>query len=280
MEHPVRKAYVAGKFYPSTEAGIDEMFEKIRLREVEHIDYDLSHKQLIGAVLPHAGVMYSGYQTIHFFEIMAASSPPIDTCIIVHPFHRGGDVDFATDKNTAWRTPLGEVALDMEFIREMDIHKSDKLHQWEHSAEVLLPFIQKYTGRNIKIVPVGMGRQDPETSSKIADSVLKAQVATGRKILFLASSDFSHYLDPESGRKKDQLVLDHILSLDAGGIYTSVRRNDVSVCGYGPIMSLMYYALGRFPDVKVRVLSRGHSGEVYPSESVVDYISILFYRDV
>ncbi len=277
MENTVRKAYVAGKFYPSSPAEIIGQFEKFRSREKPSVRYKLSGKNIFGAVLPHAGHIFSGYQAIHFFEILSSGKQDVDTFVIVHPVHRGGDLDFASDPHDFWETPLGKIKVDQDFIQEAGFETSGSFHQWEHSAEVLVPFIQEYYGTDVSIVPVGVGWQHPESASKIADSVLRAETATGRKICFLASSDFSHFLDPVTGRKKDQLVLDQILAMDPEKVYRTVRKENISVCGYGPIMSLMYYAMKKFPKVKAEVLSRGHSGEIYPSDSVVDYISILFY---
>lgn len=279
MENSVRKAFVAGKFYPSTASGISELIENIKSREKNAIDFGLSNKQIIGAVLPHAGHVFSGYQAIHFFEILASGTQEIETFVIVHPIHRGSEREFAADDSDAWSTPLGEILVDQEFIDKMNIERSGKLLQGEHSAEVMVPFIQSYFGQKVRIVPIGMGRQNPKASAKIARAVSDAENTTGRKICLIASSDFSHYLDQETGRQKDQLVLDHILKLEPDDIYPVILKNDISVCGYGPIMTLMYYAMNRYPDIRVRILSRGHSGEVYPSDSVVDYISILFFRD-
>ncbi|HYW97234.1 MAG TPA: AmmeMemoRadiSam system protein B [Bacteroidales bacterium] len=279
MDNSVRKPYVAGKFYPATAPEISELFETIIQHEKPAINYDLAEKHIEGAVLPHAGHLFSGYQTVHFFEILAAGRQDIETFVIIHPIHRGGDIDYAADDHYRWRTPLGEIPVDQAFIEAMNIEKSGEMHKWEHSAEVMLPFIQKYEETNVRIVPVGMGWQHPEASRRVADAIIDAEKKTGRKICVIASSDFSHYLDPETGRRKDQLVLDHILRMEPDEIYGTVRKNNISVCGYGPIMSLMYYALARSPGVKAEVLSRGNSGDVYPSDSVVDYISILFYTD-
>ncbi len=279
MGNSVRKAYVAGKFYPSSAPEITGLIHDLRKHEKSSIDYSLSGKNIIGAVLPHAGHIFSGYHVIHFFEILSAGINQIETFVIVHPIHRGGEPDFAADGNDAWKTPLGETAVDREFIDEMGIECSEKLHQWEHSAEVMLPFIQEYAGYNVRIVPVGMGWQHPDASRKVAGAILRAEKATKRKICVIASSDFSHYLDPETGREKDQIILDHILNMEPLEIYSAVRKNDISVCGYGPIMTLMFYAGSKYPGAKSIVLSRGHSGEIYPSENVVDYISILFYTE-
>jgi MEMO1 family protein len=94
----------------------------------------------------------------------------------------------------------------------------------------------------------------------------------------IASSDFTHYESPITGFKKDQYVIDPILKFDSEGVYNAVNNHHVTVCGFGPIMTLLEYA--RLIDEKaaIRILKRGNSGEVYPSNEVVDYISFLCYR--
>jgi AmmeMemoRadiSam system protein B len=53
----------------------------------------------------------------------------------------------------------------------------------------------------------------------------------------------------------------------------------VSICGYAPIMTLMEYSKLITKNPKSKILRQGHSGEVYPSNEVVDYVSILFYKE-
>ena len=64
-----RNAVVEGRFYPSTK---NKIFEQIR--EIENAGRypltQLSPTRILGAVLPHAGHLYSGYQTIPFFKLI------------------------------------------------------------------------------------------------------------------------------------------------------------------------------------------------------------------
>jgi AmmeMemoRadiSam system protein B len=76
----------------------------------------------------------------------------------------------------------------------------------------------------------------------------------------------------------DEMVIDHILQRNAPGVEQAVKENQISVCGYGPIMALMEYARSQSPNYKIEILARGHSGEVSPSPEVVDYISLITYQ--
>lgn len=277
MSAEVRKAYVAGKFYPDSINEIYDLIENIRQHEMEKIHFDTGDKKITGAVLPHAGHIYSGYQTVHFFEALTKSQHNFDIFVILHPIHRGGIPDYGTDVNLYWSTPLGKLELDQQFIDMMDIPRSEELHKWEHSAEVLLPFIQYYHFGNKKIVPVGICWQHPESSRIIAQKIKFAEEKTGKKVCILASSDFSHFMDPETGRIQDDKALREILHLNPEGLYYAITRNNISICGFGPIMSLLYYANSLDQEAKAEVIARGHSGEVYPADSVVDYVSIIIY---
>ncbi len=43
-------------------------------------------------------------------------------------------------------------------------------------------------------------------------------------------------------------------------------------------MSLMEYAFALLPEYNIQILARGHSGEVYPSPEVVDYVSMILFQ--
>jgi len=277
MTKNIRKPQVSGRFYPSESTEIHSLINHMSEGEMSKINFSLSEKNILGAVLPHAGHIYSGYQTIHFFEILKLSGQVFDTWIVIHPLHQGGDMDYAAEYSDYWNTPLGNVRVDKEFIDAMQIPVNTELHRYEHSSEVILPFIQKYCENDFSYVSIGMVKQNPVIAQEISKAIAKAKSLINKRICIIASSDFSHYVSPDSGREMDQKVLECIYKRDVKGIYDAVIENDLSVCGYGPIMTLIYTLEKLYPDFWPVVLSRGHSGEVHPSSNVVDYISILLY---
>ena len=54
-----------------------------------------------------------------------------------------------------------------------------------------------------------------------------------------------------------------------------MRQKNISVCGYGAIMALIEYTKLVSNAAVAKVLRRGHSGEVYPADEVVNYASIV-----
>jgi AmmeMemoRadiSam system protein B len=275
----VRTPKVAGAFYPGTQKEITRLVGQILDTETERIDYSLARKEIIGCVVPHAGYVYSGYEAIHFFEIIKRSPTQYDTFIILNPNHTGYGEYIEVDSNDSWDTPLGNVPIDTEFARQLDLPRSDRAQMQEHSAEVMLPLLQQAISYPFRIVPISMLRQNPVTAMEVAEKIRDANKLLKRKLMIIASSDFSHFESPVDGKRKDDMVLKQIANQDSEKLYDTVIQNRISVCGYGPIMTLIEYGKLVAGEPSSTILARGDSGKTRPSSSVVDYITILFYND-
>lgn len=277
-EGKTRRATVAGKFYPGTESTLTAQIRDIHAEEIPKINRELAKKKIIGCVVPHAGYIYSGYEAIHFFDLISKSDEKYDTFVIVNPNHTGLGAPLALDENDYWETPLGSVPLDRELTEQLGIPESSMAHQYEHSAEVMVPFLQHFLDYPFSIVPISITRQTYENARSLAEKIFDANRSLKKKILVIASSDFSHYVPPKEGERKDNLVIDQILKGDSEQVYRVVLEHRVSVCGYGPIMTLMEYAKLVAGKPVAEVIRRGSSGDVMPSSEVVDYVTILFYQ--
>lgn len=273
-----RVPFVQGRFYPDSGAKILALIERIdQEARYTHEILDVSH--IFGAVLPHAGHIYSGHQTVPFFKVLKEQEIWPDTFVIVHPNHSRDGAAIALDDSDTWVNAIGEVPINKEFSRAMELSFDPRAHSGEHSAEVIVPFIQYYLqGHPFNLVAVCMNDQSHESARQVAHSIRKAEIHTGQHIMVLASCDFSHFLSPAVGMKQDQYIVDEILARNPPGLEQAVRKYRLSVCGYGPIMALMNFTMLKDPEYKISVLARGNSGEVTPSADVVDYISMIMYR--
>ena len=70
-----------------------------------------------------------------------------------------------------------------------------KAHEKEHCLEVELPFLQERLHDMPSIVPVVVGTQDIEKLRRVAEALQPYFTAEN---LFVISSDYSNYMDPES----------------------------------------------------------------------------------
>jgi MEMO1 family protein len=273
METTIRKPAVSGKFYPSDPDKLVNLIEKL---QPDRTDYSpFVNNQILGGIVPHAGYVYSARHAIPFFQLIANISPVPDTIVILCPNHYGYGPPLALDNCTHWQTPLGNVEIDQDFYPLLKTDIAHEAHQVEHSAEVMLPLLQYFIKYPFRILPISMRDQTPAAAQTLARRLQSAGKKLGRKIIVIASSDFSHYVSVEEGNCMDDKVLEKISSLDIEGLFSTICIEDISVCGYGPIMTLIHLANIALNNPEVTILSRGHSGEVTPSQQVVHYISIL-----
>ena len=142
-------------------------------KELPKINLDLKVQDIIGGVVPHAGYMFSAFQAVHFFEIIKQSGLVFDTIVIVNPNHTGIGHDVAFDSNDAWETPMGLVQVDTEFGRKLGISISDIEQIREHSAEVMIPFLQYFLDDNFKIAPITLSKQSYKNEKHLAFRIKK-----------------------------------------------------------------------------------------------------------
>lgn len=275
----VKGATFAGRFYPSSPASLKDLIDFAWKDETDKFDTSLYGKRILGGIVPHAGYIYSSSQAIHFYNALKNSKTDYDTAIILNPNHTGlGNGFFNISDYDYWVTPLGKIEVDKEFSDLLEIEIYNPAHDNEHSGEVQLPLLQYFYNKPIKIVVITINKQSFETSEILARKIFHAEKKTGRSILIIASSDFTHYETPEKGFEKDQYAVDAIMEFDSKRLCCEVKTHNISACGFGTIATLINYAKLKSTDPKIALLKRGHSGEVHISREVVDYISFLCFE--
>lgn len=263
----MRSPAVAGQFYPRDPGDL-------RL-QLDEFSKDVVSEELtaLGAVVPHAGYVYSGAVA----EEVYARLPKRQTYVILGPNHHGLGAPVALSRES-WRTPLGVVETDLEMAEALSgtiIDQDESAHLHEHSIEVQLPFLQnRFTG--FKILAIAMGLQDEETAVEVGEAVGKAALDLKRNCTFIASSDFTHYEPQELARKVDANLIEAILRMDIPELYSRVYRYEATACGYGPIAAAITAsrALGA---TSGKLLRYATSGDVTGDYSqVVGYGAIAF----
>ena len=270
---------VAGMFYPSEKDKLSALIEKLYREEEPQISPEPVSGTIIGGIVPHAGIEYCGRQAVHFFDSVRHNEPDPDTVIILHPNHHGAGPPLSVDDHHYWEVSNGIIKTDMEFARQLNLPLSATAQAREHSAEVIVPYILHFLPDFVKLVSVNMVDQSYGAARELAAKMHDAARKLKRRILVIASTDFSHFVSRSEAREMDDIVLDEVTSRNAEGVYRSIKENYISVCGYGPIMTLMEYSSLLDHDYKTRILSRGDSGNIKGSSDVVSYVSALFHTD-
>lgn len=265
----IRKPIVAGQFYSDN---AEELREEIK----KYIDNAKSEKNIIGAISPHAGYTFSGQCAAYVYKSIKDSEA--DLFIILGLSHSGYESCVSLDD---FETPFGIVKNDNEFTRILiknGLKEDKKAHNNEHSIEVQLPFLQ-FVKENAKFVPVIVS----EDYERVTDVIKKTIKETGKKVIIIASSDFTHYgmnYDyfpfsknvKENMYKLDKGAIDKIINNDLNGFIDYTERTGATICGRYPIACLM-----RILNKKGKLLKYYTSGDIINDyNSAVGYAAIVF----
>lgn len=245
----VRNPAVAGSFYPDD----PEKLKKTIKYFIEKIEP--KRKACIGVVAPHAGYEYCGKTAA---SVYVNISTGFETAVILGPNHSGMGVGVATSLET-WKTPLGFLETDKEFAGEVSknsvIMEDPRSHWREHSIEVQLPWLQ-YRFKDFKIVPIVINPIyfDVETCKEIGEKIAEVAKDLRRKVLIIASSDFTHYgsmygYNPFEGsvsdilkniKQTDSEVIDLITKLKPVEVIKVCDEKRLTICGYGGIAAMLF----------------------------------------
>jgi len=280
----LRKPAVAGSFYAGDSKSLNIQIKNCFLHKIGPGEIPLVNpnreNNIIGLVSPHAGYMYSGPVAANGFCKIALDGEP-DTIIILGPNHRGFGEDISIMVEGKWKTPLGELEINTDIAEDIlknskTIKKDKKAHQYEHSIEVQLPFIQYIFGNNIKFVPICMTRQDINTDIEIAQSICSSVV--DKNILIIASSDFTHYEPQEYAENVDKQAINAILEFNPQKLYDIIYQQRLTMCGPGPITAMLI-ACKTLGAKKAELLKYATSGDITGMyDQVVGYASIIIRK--
>ena len=230
-------------------------------------------ERFIGAVVPHAGLMYSGHVAAAFYAM--AELP--QRYIILCPNHTGIGHYAAINREGDWRTPLGNVQIDTPLadalLGKTRLLGDDwKAHAKEHSLEVQLPFLQQLVG-NFTFVPICLAAPNYAFCLEIGNAI--ADVVKDQPVGILASSDLNHYENQEVTLTKDQAAIDQVLALDPESLWRVVDEKDISMCGFIPTTTMLI-AAKKLGAGTARLIKHATSGDINGDYShVVGYAAIV-----
>jgi len=267
----LRPPAVAGQFYPSNPQELSALVA--RLTSLEILE---SKKQVKACIVPHAGYMYSGAVAGAVFG--SIQLPKRILLLGVRHFPRGEEL--AVNSAGAWRTPLGDVAIDEELAtqlrRECRLLREDTAaHSREHSLEVELPFLQ-CLDPGFSFVPVAVGTLNFDALAQTGQGVARVLRKSPEEILVVTSSDMNHYEDDATTKSKDRMAIECLLKMDAEGLYEVCRREKISMCGLGPSI-VMLTAMNALGARQAELIAHETSGDVTGErDSVVGYAGMVF----
>ena len=272
------KSDLAGTWYKADpgelQADLDGYFQRAQVEPKEDI---------IGLVLPHAGYQYSGPTAAYGVKALGRSYQRV---VVIGPSHRLPMEDtFSVPRETHYQTPLGEVPLDVEFVRKLlqyplfqDVPAAQ---EQEHSVQIEVPLLQYKLG-SFKLVPIVAGQCSYEAvaqAGKILAGLIDADT------LVVASSDFTHYGPqyqyvpftkdiPENLKKLDMGACAFIEKPDARGLLEYRDRTGATICGCVPVAVLLAMVGEEAQAEVVRYTTSGELTGDYSNS--VSYIAATF----
>jgi hypothetical protein len=268
----VRHPAVAGRFYPKDPGAL--------LADVRsYLSPEQTKVDALGCVVPHAGYIYSGRIA---GSVFAKINIP-RCCIILCPNHTGLGRPLSIMSEGAWETPLGSAPIASDLANALKdsfspLTENSEAHHAEHAIEVELPFLQTLRP-DLTFVPLALGTGQFDLLEAFGVALATVLAAHGEPVLIVASSDMNHYENDEATRRKDARAIEQILALAPRGLFDVVRKENISMCGFGPTVTMLT-AAKRLGTPSAELVCYATSGDVSGDrEMVVGYAGVVVASD-
>jgi len=208
MSQSSRKPAVAGFFYP---AAAEALRRDVAGYLAAVAETGPPPKVL---VVPHAGLAYSGPVAATAYARLRDGAAGIRRVVLIGPTHRVAFRGIAVPAVDAFTTPLGAVPIDRAARDAVlgcpGVIRSDRAHEFEHSLEVQLPFLQLVLD-DFTLLPLVVGDAPAAQVAEVLDLIWG-----GPETLVVVSTDLSHFHGYEEARAHDAATARRILALDPG----------------------------------------------------------------
>ncbi len=267
----LRLPAVAGQFYPSDPREFTRLIRKFTT------EAPIPEKLRVRACLvPHAGYIYSGEVAGAVFSRILLPKK----VLVLGVRHSPPGADLAILSEGAWRTPLGDAAIDEALGKKLikacpGLREDSVAHQREHSLEVEIPFLQ-VLNPGFTFVPIAVGTLRFTELRELGLGLARVLRESPEEILIVTSSDMNHYEDEETTKNKDEKAIEKLKVLDAQGLYAVCRDDHISMCGLGPAVALLT-AMQEIGAERGELIRHATSGDISGDhDAVVGYAGMIF----
>ncbi|KAL8162007.1 hypothetical protein V2J09_013496 [Rumex salicifolius] len=281
----IRKASHAGSWYTNNPGKLSKELEGW-LKECGLT----KSSDVRGVIAPHAGYSYSGRAAAYAFGNIDPKN--IKRVFLLGPSHHYYTPKCAVSGATIYRTPIGDLPVDVEVIDELkatwDFDVMDiRVDEAEHSMEMHLPYLAKvFEGHSVKVVPILVGALSAESEATYGN--LLSKYIDDPSNFFSVSSDFCHwgsrfnfqYYDKKHGEihnsieALDRMGMEIIETGDPDAFKQYLLKYDNTICGRHPIGVFLHMLKHCSTKMKVRFLRYEQSSQCKSMrDSSVSYAS-------
>jgi hypothetical protein len=266
----VRLPAVSGRFYPSDpEELVGQVAELCATPASE------PPRRAVACLVPHAGYYFSGHVAGSVYGRLDLPR----RFLLLGPRHFPRGKPQAILSQGTWQTPLGQAEIDADLASELKIAcaslaEDDVAHRDEHAIEVQVPFLQCLASE-FRFVPIALGTVNYAELDSLGQAIAAVLLRQTDPVLIVASSDMNHYESDAITRRKDHKALAALLALDPRRLYDTVRRESITMCGFGPAV-VMLTASRLLGATRARLVRYATSGDINGErDQVVGYAGII-----
>ncbi|MCX7706973.1 MAG: AmmeMemoRadiSam system protein B [Anaerolineae bacterium] len=278
----IRPSAIAGTWYPGSAPALRRTVEG-------YLDAVLPQPlpgPVVALVAPHAGYAYSGSTAAHAYAQVRGAA--FSRVVLFGPLHRpiwGSRLGaFMVPTEAAYRTPLGDVALDRDFIQKLAerVNLTPVRGDQEHSLEIELPFLQVALG-SFQLVPIMFGEHvaDPGAPTRLDQLAAALAALWDEGTLIVVSTDLTHLEDYAEVVRIDRKLVELVAAFDIDGLTRALAAEEVQACGATGLIAGLRTAQ-KVGARGARVLKYATSGDITgdkrPGVYTVGYLAAAVYR--
>ncbi|KYJ87400.1 AmmeMemoRadiSam system protein B [Sulfurovum riftiae] len=267
MSSGIRKAAVAGSFYPDSCRELKAYFQEFnRAFDKISIKKEILSIRPKAIIVPHAGYIYSGFTANFAYRFLKNAKPK--RIIVIGPSHHHYFKGISASYFESYETPCGNIEIDSPYLfalaKKFNIGFEAKAHEKEHSTEVQMPFIKYYFPRT-KVIELVYG----DISALKLTQIITALLHNPDNAVVI-SSDLSHFYPLKKAEAMDKHCLRAVANLDLNEL------KHCEACGITGIEAMLLAA--KRLNLSSKLLDyRTSEKSTHDKRSVVGYMSAMFY---
>ena len=232
----IRSPVGAGMFYPEDKKEMLRYIRSFGLQEGRG-----GYAQAI--IAPHGAWGFSGTLAANAFSSAMGRSGSVNSVVILGPIHDKREKGLFLSNSHSFNTPLGNIQVDQEITEELEFSGdyfeiNDIPHLWEHSIEILLPFV-KYCFPQALIVPILLGQPNEVYIKDLARALKKVITPVLNETLLVVSCNLSCDDDTATARGLAYECLRLFSEKNAPALASAIFDGKVNPCGGALVVSLL-----------------------------------------
>lgn len=233
-----RPSPIAGRWYPGEMTQLKTIIQNY----IQKVDANIE-SNLISIIVPHAGYVYSGQVAASAYARL--NGLKFDRVVVCSPYHAYHPAELLTSSHKYYDTPLAKIRVDLESIKKLNqflVNNGENeilpiAYDAEHSLEIQLPFLIETIGSDFELLPIMIRSHEINLIEKLSSFLV--ELWKDKKILYVASTDLSHFYSEDQANIYDSYMIDVIKELDTKKVLEADKNGKGFACGSGAVATII-----------------------------------------